>query len=1045
MILPEKPPIEDILLHYGKNHRESDPGSGRYRYGSGKEPYQHAKDFLTRVEQLRAKNEPYTDATGKYGPAGRTYTGDTAVAHQMGLSSTEWRLNYTAAKNEAETELYNKIIALKDQGYGPTAIARELGLKNESTVRSKIKAETVYNRELARNTADFLKEIIEERGIIDIGPGQENYLGIPRKKLDDAIFLLEQEGYITSGGGYKNPTDLAGNHNINLNVIGPKDMLKKDVFDPDKINFMTMEDYNKFRQENDISTLEDYVSKDGGETFHKAFEYPASLDSSRVMIRYKEDGGIDKDGIIEIRRGVDDLDLKGSTYAQVRILVDNDHYLKGMALYSNEKMPDGIDIIFNTNKTKDVPKMEVLKKCQKDADGNVDKDNPFGSSIKELKDGGQYYYTDANGNEKLGLINKTRAEGDWSEWKDKVPAQFLSKQTLQLAERQLNLAIADKKAEFNDILELDNPTLRKKMLETFASDCDSASVHLQAAALPRQKHQVILPLTSMNEKECYAPGYRDGEKVALIRYPHGGTFEIPILTVNNDHPEAKRLFSDGKGDDCVAINKNVADRLSGADFDGDTVMVIPLSSKVNIKSTPYLKELVGFDPKVEYATLPAKNKKGEDIRVNAAGVKVNIMSEDHKQKQMGIVSNLISDMNIKGANEEELAKAVKHSMVVIDAVKHNLDYKRSEKENDIKALKQKYQGHYEDGVYKEGASTLISRAKNDESVPKRQGQPRVNKIGNYDYDPTKPEGALIFKKSDQLYSVKVKVNYDVVDPKTGKVKTKSEWVYANDSTPKSNKEAAKNNDIEKVQKKIKDGYFYYNKEVDGKRVKVKVTNEPIKISERMQRSTQMAETDDARTLISDRNTKMENLYANYANAMKALANEARKIAVYTKGVNYSPNAAKVYAKEVDELNRAIDISEKNAPRERQAIVISTSRVNAKKESNPDMTKKELKKLSQRELTRARGEVGARRQTIKITERQWEAIQAGALRKSTLETIFDKADLDILREYATPKGSKVLSDSKKARIKAMKASGYTNAEIGEALGISASSVSKYANS
>ena len=1030
-IVPDKPPIEEVLKHYGVDHIKGDPGSGRFRWGSGQEPFQHAKDFKTRVEQLRFKGEPYTDAEGKFGPPGKTYTGDTAVAHQMGLTTTEFRLQYTAAKNEVKTDEYRKIQELMDQGYGATEIARKLGYPNESSVRSIMNEDAQRNRELARNTADFLKEIIDERGMIDIGPGQENYLGISRKKLDDAVFLLEQEGYITAGGGYKNPTDLAGNHNINLNVVGPKDMMKKDIYDPDKINFMTMDDYNKFREENGISDLSDYVSHDDGETYHKRFEYPASLDSSRVMIRYAEDGGIDKDGVIEIRRGVPDLDLQNSSYAQVRILVDDDHYLKGMALYSNEKMPDGVDVIFNTNKEKGTPKMEVLKKCKTDINGNIDKDNPFGSSIKDQKDGGQYYYKDENGKEQLGLINKTRAEGDWSEWQDKVPAQFLSKQTLQLADRQLNLAIADKKAEYNDILQLENPTLRKKMLETFASDCDSAAVHLQAAALPRQKHQVILPMPSMKEDEVYAPGYSNGEKVALVRYPHGGTFEIPLLTVNNNHQKAAKLL--GSTEDCVAINPKVAERLSGADFDGDTVMVIPTNSRVNITSTPKLRGLDGFDPKRSYGTRKVIDKNGDEHYINSAGKEIKPMTEAYKQKQMGIVSNLITDMTIKGASREELEKAVKHSMVVIDAEKHKLDYKQSEKDNDIKELKRRWQGHYdEDGNYKEGASTLISRAKNEETVLKRQGNARINKKGNFDYDPSKPEGALIFKTSDQLYQVKVK------DPKT------NEWVWANDSTPKSQKEAAKNNDISKVQQKIKNGSYFYYRNEDGKTVKVKVTNEPTKISERTQSSTQMAETSDARTLISDRDTKMEHLYANYANTMKALANQARKVAIYTKGVTYSPNAAKIYAKEVEELKQAIDISEKNAPRERQAVVLATSRINAKKEANPNMTKKELKKISQQELTRARDEVGAKRHTIKITEKQWEAIQAGAVRKTTMEKVFDKADLDTLREYATPKNSVTMTETKIARIKSMKDSGYTNAQIGEALGISASTVSKYAN-
>lgn len=102
--------------------------------------------------------------------------------------------------------------------------------------------------------------------------------------------------------------------------------------------------------------------------------------------------------LIELRRGCQDLSLGDSKYAQVRIMVDGKKYLKGMAVYSDD-MPDGVDVIFNTNKTKDVPKMEVLK------DIKSDPDNPFGSLIKDADQGGQYWYKDAKtGEEKLGLI-----------------------------------------------------------------------------------------------------------------------------------------------------------------------------------------------------------------------------------------------------------------------------------------------------------------------------------------------------------------------------------------------------------------------------------------------------------------------------------------------------------------------------------------------------------------------------------------------------------------------------------------------------------------
>ena len=116
------------------------------------------------------------------------------------------------------------------------------------------------------------------------------------------------------------------------------------------------------------------------------FRFPESLDSSRLAIRYSEDGGSDKDGVIEIRRGVKDLDLGDSHYAQVRILVDGDHYLKGMAMYSDD-LPEGTDILFNTNKSKDTPVDKVLKEVKRNADGSINQENPFGSLIKE--NGGQ--------------------------------------------------------------------------------------------------------------------------------------------------------------------------------------------------------------------------------------------------------------------------------------------------------------------------------------------------------------------------------------------------------------------------------------------------------------------------------------------------------------------------------------------------------------------------------------------------------------------------------------------------------------------------------
>ena len=478
------------------------------------------------------------------------------------------------------------------------------------------------------------------------------------------------------------------------------------------------------------------------------------MDSKRLQIRYAEDGGIHKDGVIELRRGVKDLDLGNSHYAQVRILVDDNKYLKGMALYS-DNMPKGVDVVFNTNKNKTVSKEDVMKSIHTE-----DPNNPFGSLIKA---NGQSYYTDKDGKKQLSLINKRAEEGDWNEWKDYLPSQFLAKQSMTLIKKQLNLAKDNRIAEFDEIRSLTNPTVKKTLLKSFSDDCDAAAVHLKAAALPRQKYQVLLPITDMKDNEVYAPNYKNGEKVALIRFPHGGTFEIPILTVNNKHQNAKKTL--GNALDAIGINSKVAERLSGADFDGDTVMTIPISSKAKITSTSPLKGLEGFDPKMQY---PYRD-----------GMK----TMKNTPTEMGKISNLITDMTLKGATPDELARAVGHSMVIIDAEKHKLDYKQSEVDNGISSLKKKYQGTIdEEGKYHEGAATLLSRAKGQEQVVKRKGSPIINeKTGEQTYKEVQEE--YIDKKGNSKIrtqiSTKMAETKDAITLSSGTPQEEAYADYAN--------------------------------------------------------------------------------------------------------------------------------------------------------------------------------------------------------------------------------------------------------------------------
>ena len=901
MLFEEKPSLDE-LVHYGMPRR-----SGRYPWGSGKDPYQRSSDFLSRIEELT-----------------KAGLSEKEIADSMGLTTTQYRVQKSLAKDERRSVEVARAKGLREKGYSLKEIAKEMGYANDSSIRSLLDEGAESRMNQSKNTANLLRKQVDEKGMIDVGTGVEKELNISKEKLNQALYMLELEGYNVYGRGVPQATNPG--KQTNVRILCKPGIDHKDIYDSSKIHSIT-----------------NYISHDGGETFD-TFVYPKSMDIKRLGIRYAEDGGTEKDGVIEIRRGVKDLSLGGSHYAQVRILVDNDRYLKGMAVYSDD-LPDGVDVLFNTNKSKKTAPRDVMKEIKDDPD------NPFGSLIKA---GGQSYYTDSNGKRQLSLINKRADEGDWGEWSDKLPSQFLSKQNLNLIKRQLNIAAETKQHEYEEIMNLTNPVVKASLLKSFSDDCDAAAVHLQAASLPGQKYQVILPVTSMKDTEVYAPNYNNGDKLALVRFPHGGTFEIPILTVNNKHAEAKRMIGTNALD-AVGINSKVAERLSGADFDGDTVMVIPIKGSTKITSTPPLKGLEGFDPKMSYPERP--------------GMKYM----KNTQTEMGKISNLITDMTILGANQDELARAVRHSMVVIDAAKHKLDYKQSEIDNGIASLKKKYQGRIdpETGQYKEGAITIISRAKGEVSVTKRQGSP-------------------------------------IIDPETGK----QSWKDTDNPT--------------------------YEKKVINKRTGEVTTKTVTKT----QKSTKMFETDDARTLLSPSNNPKEIAYADYANKMKALANEARKSMISTPPMKYDPHAKLKYAEEVESLKAKVDVALMNAPKERKAQILANSIVQAKKDANPDLTSKELKKIGQQALDQTRRKVGAKRELVYITDREWEAIQAGAISSARLKTLLNNADMDRVKQLATPRNSNELDANKVARIKSLTLNGYTNSEIASKLGVSVSTIRKY---
>lgn len=897
----------NILEHYGtKRH------SGRYPWGSGDNPYQHSGDFLSRVEELKKKGLSEKEIL-------ETINDSLPDEYKMGL--TEFRTARQKAGHDRKALEYDQIRALKDDGLGWKEIGDKLGM-SESSVRSKYNNAIGEKASQAEKIAATLKEEVDKKGMIDISEGANQVLGVSESKLDEAAYILEAEyGYQRYGVGIRQPTNVRQQTNITV--------LAKPEFDQKYA----------YQHQDQIDSLGDYHSDDGGETFTK-LQRPSSLDSSRVAIRYGDEGGLDKDGVMEIRRGVPDLDLGKSHYAQVRILVDGDHYLKGMAVYSDD-LPDGVDVMFNTNKPSGTPKMKVLKEAK------ADPDNPFGAAIKA---NGQSMYIGEDGKEHLSPINKLKEEGDWDTMSRNVSSQFLSKQPKKLIENQLNLTVADYKAQYDEIMRYDNPTVKKKLLNDFADTVEGTSMTLKASAFPGQSTKVILPINKIKETEAYCPTYENGTRLALIRYPHAGTFEIPIVTVNNKNVSGKRNL--GAIQDAIGINAKVAERLSGADFDGDTVMAIPVTDKVNIKSTRALKALEEFDPKTAYA-VPEGNPNN-----------VRLMKKEEKQREMGVISNLITDMTLRGADEDELARAVKHSMVVIDAEKHKLDYKRSERENGIPELKQKWQIRVDEegATHYGGASTLLSRRKQTVRVPERRGSVRVDK----------ETGEYIYKESGRTFT----------DPKTGKERKAEDTVSL------------------------------------------------------------ISETKDARTLSSG--TIQENLYADFSNKLKAMANQARKEAANMKGIQRNPEAAKTYAPEVASLKEKYNNMIANKPKERKAMLIANANIKAKIQEqglDPTIDKKEIKKISSVEMQRARDSVGAsgRKSKITFTDREWEAVQAGAISDNMLTKFLNSSDSDEIVKRAMPKNVAVMTSAKMSKANAMLRSGYSYAEIAKACGVPESTV------
>lgn len=1002
---------QDFLMHYGTPRH-----SGRYPWGSGDNPYQHENWFAgfdygdneydrepwfcDEVAKLRnqgyspkeiakmltPKNSYKMTVAEKDNPELGIKKGDRIpkldengklIPKEMSVDELRAR-NSVSLKAKKQNEI-NTAVKLKEKGMSTTAIAEKMyGDKSkESTVRNLLAPNAMEKAAAIDNTTKMLKEAVDKDKFIDVGKSAELLAGCTRTRLNTAIAALKDQGYELK---YIQAKQIA--------LPGQKTSIQ--VLCPPGTTYS--EAVKAVLEDNKLQTLGEYHTIDNGKTW-LGIRPPESISSDRIYIRDADNGGKERDGMIELRPGVQDLSLQNSTYAQVRIAVDGTHYIKGMAVYNADafkNLPKGIDIIVNskhesTGKYENkLEHLKLMKGLEQDPDtgkitGTVDKDNPFGASVKlseeqgeadaKLLAGGQHEYLDIHtGEKKLSCINKVNEEGDWSKWQKSLASEFLAKQPNPLVKRQLDEAFKLKEDQFERINQLTNPAVKKRLLEPFAEKCDSDAVKLKAAALPRQATSVIIPSVTLKDNEVYAPNFKDGETVVLVRYPHGGKFELPQLTVNNSNKECQSIIGTSPRD-AIMINKHVANQLSGADFDGDTVIVLPNNSrdiKTQDPNHPALAGLKDFDTGIYAKPDGSPKPKHQTCQI-----------------EMGKITNLITDMQQQGASLSEQARAVKHSMVVIDAEKHNLDIRRSYIENGIQALKDKYQ---QGG----GAGTIISRAKSPEIVSARR----------------------LARQSEG----------GAIDSETGEKR----YIEVEEYYPKP------------VMKTVK-----------GEKVPVLDENgKPMWTQERRTiKSTKMAEAKDARELLSGPDhigTEVERTYANYANQLKALANKARKASLMVEDQPYSEAAAAKYKPEVELLKDKLKTALLNKPAERKAQALAGIILKQKMQDDPSIKedKEKKKKYANQAVSGARLMVGAKKQTIEISPREWEAIQAGAIRKSVLKEILDNTDLDVVTKYATPIEEISITPARQARIKSLLAAGHTQTEVAELLGVSTSTVNKY---
>lgn len=388
--------FDDYLEHYGTPRH-----SGRYPWGSG-------------GEDTDTRNASFNDHVNDLKRQGMS---ETDIAKGFGIKSVNsLRAKMSIEKNAQISSEIALCQRLSDKGYSNNAISKRTGIP-EATVRSRLAPGAQRKADILLATSDMLKKQVDEHTYVDVGRGVEQHLNLSDTKLNSSLAVLEEQGYKVYTVREEQPgTGLK----TNIKVLTPPGTSYGDVV-----------------RNRSMITIPFSHTEDGGESYI-GIKQPLAIHPDRVGITYAEQGGSNADGVMFVRPGVKDVELGGAKYAQVRVQVGDDHYLKGMAMYKDD-LPEGVDIQFNTNKSDTGNKLDALKKLDKE-----NPDNPFGATLKRQiseKINGQDVVTSS-----MNIVNE---EGDWGKWSKSIAAQVLSKQNPTLAKTQLAMTYESRLSEFN--------------------------------------------------------------------------------------------------------------------------------------------------------------------------------------------------------------------------------------------------------------------------------------------------------------------------------------------------------------------------------------------------------------------------------------------------------------------------------------------------------------------------------------------------------------------------------------------------------------------